>query len=70
MEATLNAVFQLLRDIELPLDGPRLRFIVDGDYAALQSRSQTERGSDAITLRIFNWTKEYPSWIVYCPPVR
>lgn len=63
-------MFQLLKEVELPLDGLRLRFIVDGDYAALQNRSQTELGSDAITLLIFNWTKEYPSWFVYCPPVR
>ena len=69
-ETKPNAVFQLLKEVELPLDGLRLRFIVEGDYAALQSRSQTELGSDAITLLIFNWTKEYPSWFVYRPPVR
>ena len=63
-------MFQLLKEVELPLDGLRLRFIVEGDYAALQSRSQTELGSDAITLLIFNWTKEFPSWFVYRPPVR
>jgi len=66
----VNAAFELLKDIKLPLEGPRLRFIVDGDYAALQSRSQTELGSDTVALQIFNWTKEYPSLFVYCPPVR
>ena len=69
-EGKLNAVFELLKEIELPLGGPRLRFVVDGDYAALQSRSQTELGSDAVTLIIFNWTKDYLSLLVYCPPVR
>jgi hypothetical protein len=69
-EAKLNAVFELLKEVELPLEGPRLRFIVDGDYAALQSRSQSELGSDTVTLLIFNWTKALPSFFVYHPPVR
>lgn len=66
----MNAVFELLKEVKLSLEGPRLHFIVDGDYAALQSRSQAELGTDTVALHIFNWTKECPSLFVYCPPVR
>jgi hypothetical protein len=65
----VDAVFGLLKEVELPLGGPRLRFIVDGDYAALQSRSRAELGPDTVTLVIFNWTKKFPSSFVYSPPV-
>jgi hypothetical protein len=69
-QGKVNAAFELLKEIKLPLEGLRLRFIVDGNYAALQSRSQTELGSDMVALHIFDWTMEHPSLFVYCPPVR